>query len=108
MKETFKNWRGFLIEKDDGRILNATITKEGYFLEKYSYDICFNPEFLRESVSPNEDFANQNLVVIGGGYIGLEMGSVWARLGSKVTVIEFLDHITPGICLLYTSDAADE
>jgi len=39
----------------------------------------------------------QNLAVIGGGYIGLEMGSVWARLGSKVTVIEFLDHITPGM-----------
>ena len=39
----------------------------------------------------------QNLVVIGGGYIGLEMGSVWARLGSRVTVIEFLDHITPGM-----------
>ena len=39
----------------------------------------------------------KNLVVIGGGYIGLEMGSVWARLGSKVTVIEFLDHITPGM-----------
>jgi len=39
----------------------------------------------------------QNLAVIGGGYIGLEMSSVWARLGSKVTVIEFLDHITPGM-----------
>ena len=39
----------------------------------------------------------QNLTVIGGGYIGLEMGSVWARLGSKVTVVEFLDHITPGM-----------
>ena len=39
----------------------------------------------------------QNLAIIGGGYIGLEMGSVWARLGSKVTVIEFLDHITPGM-----------
>ncbi len=39
----------------------------------------------------------KNLVVIGGGYIGLEMGSVWARLGSKVTVVEFLDHITPGM-----------
>jgi len=35
------------------------------------------------------------LVVIGGGYIGLEMGSVWARLGSKVIVVEFLDRITP-------------
>ena len=38
-----------------------------------------------------------NLVVIGGGYIGLEMGSVWSRLGSQVTVIEYLDHITPGM-----------
>ena len=37
------------------------------------------------------------LVIIGGGYIGLEMGSVWSRLGSEVTVIEFLDHITPGM-----------
>ena len=33
------------------------------------------------------------LVVIGGGYIGLELGSVWQRLGAKVTVIEVLDHI---------------
>ena len=39
----------------------------------------------------------KNLVVIGGGYIGLEMGSVWARLGTKVTVVEFLDHIIPGM-----------
>ena len=39
----------------------------------------------------------KNLVVIGGGYIGLEMGSVWSRLGSKVTVVEYLDFITPGI-----------
>ena len=38
-----------------------------------------------------------NLLVIGGGYIGLEMGSVWSRLGSNVTVIEYLDHITPGM-----------
>ena len=39
----------------------------------------------------------QDLIVIGGGYIGLEMGSVWSRLGSKVTVIEYLDFITPGM-----------
>tara|TARA_B100000686_G_scaffold332822_1_gene398019 strand:- start:3520 stop:4923 length:1404 start_codon:yes stop_codon:yes gene_type:complete len=37
----------------------------------------------------------KNLVIIGGGYIGLEMGSVWSRLGSKVTVVEFLDNIIP-------------
>ncbi len=39
----------------------------------------------------------KKMVVIGGGYIGLEMGSVWSRLGSEVQVIEFLDHITPGM-----------
>ena len=39
----------------------------------------------------------KHLVVIGAGYIGLEMGSVWGRLGAKVTVVEFLDRITPGM-----------
>jgi len=38
----------------------------------------------------------QHLVVIGGGVIGLELGSVWRRLGAKVTVVEFLDQILPG------------
>jgi dihydrolipoamide dehydrogenase len=37
------------------------------------------------------------LIVIGGGYIGLEMGSVWQRLGADVTVVEFLDRILPGM-----------
>lgn len=39
----------------------------------------------------------KTMVVVGGGYIGLEMGSVWARLGAKVTVVEFLDRIVPGM-----------
>jgi dihydrolipoamide dehydrogenase len=43
------------------------------------------------------DFVPKHLVVIGGGYIGLEMGSVWGRLGAKVTVIEFLDTILPAM-----------
>jgi dihydrolipoamide dehydrogenase len=37
------------------------------------------------------------LVVIGGGYIGLELGSVWQRLGAKVTVVELLDRIVPNM-----------
>lgn len=37
------------------------------------------------------------MVVIGGGYIGLEMGSVYQRLGAKVTVVEFLDNIVPSM-----------
>ena len=39
----------------------------------------------------------KKLAIIGGGYIGLEMGSVWSRLGSEVTVIEYLEYITPGM-----------
>jgi len=43
------------------------------------------------------DKVPKELVVIGGGYIGLELSSVWKRLGSNVTVIEYLDHIIPGM-----------
>jgi dihydrolipoamide dehydrogenase len=39
----------------------------------------------------------KRMIVIGGGYIGLEMGSVWQRLGAQVTVVEFLDRILPGM-----------
>ena len=39
----------------------------------------------------------KKMIVVGGGYIGLEMGSVWSRLGTQVEVVEFLDHITPGM-----------
>ncbi len=46
----------------------------------------------------------KKMVVIGGGVIGLEMGSVWSRLGSEVTVIEYLDRILPGM----DSDVAKE
>ena len=38
-----------------------------------------------------------HLLIVGAGYIGLEMGTVWRRLGAKVTVVEFLDRITPGM-----------
>ncbi len=39
----------------------------------------------------------KKMVVVGGGYIGLEMGSVWSRLGTEVHVVEFLENITPGM-----------
>ena len=41
----------------------------------------------------------KSLVVIGAGYIGLEMGTVWSRLGSKVEVVEYLPRILPGMDL---------
>mmetsp|Transcript_20892 Transcript_20892/g.37222 ORF Transcript_20892/g.37222 Transcript_20892/m.37222 type:complete len:493 (-) Transcript_20892:272-1750(-) len=43
------------------------------------------------------DSIPEKMIVIGAGVIGLEMGSVWGRLGSEVTVVEFLDRITPGV-----------
>ncbi|MBX9792175.1 MAG: dihydrolipoyl dehydrogenase [Pirellulales bacterium] len=43
------------------------------------------------------DGVPKSLIVIGGGYIGLELGSVWNRLGSQVTVLEYLDRLLPGM-----------
>ena len=39
----------------------------------------------------------KKMIIVGGGYIGLEMGSVWSRLGTQVEVVEYLDHIIPGM-----------
>ena len=47
----------------------------------------------------------KHLAVIGAGYIGLELGSVWQRLGAKVTVVEFLDRILPGMDKEISDDA---
>lgn len=47
----------------------------------------------------------KHLVVIGAGYIGLELGTVWRRLGTKVTVLEYLDRILPGMDSEIASDA---
>lgn len=49
------------------------------------------------------DSVPESLLVVGAGVIGLEMGSVWNRLGSKVTVVEFLDRILPGVDKDYAS-----
>ena len=43
------------------------------------------------------DSVPKHLVIVGAGIIGLELGSVWRRLGAEVTVVEFLDRITPGV-----------
>ena len=61
---------------------------EGQLIAEYAYQKRFFIPF--ESVP-------KKLIVIGGGYIGLELSSVWQRLGSSVTVIEYLDHILPGM-----------
>ena len=43
------------------------------------------------------DKVPEKLLIVGAGVIGLELGSVWRRLGAKVTVVEFLDRILPGM-----------
>lgn len=50
----------------------------------------------------------KHLVVIGAGVIGLELGSVWARLGAKVTVLEYLDRILPGMDTEIAKEAQKE
>lgn len=52
------------------------------------------------------DKVPQHLVVIGGGVIGLELGSVWRRLGARVTVVEFLDALLPGMDMDLRKEAA--
>jgi dihydrolipoamide dehydrogenase len=51
------------------------------------------------------DKVPEHLIVIGAGVIGLELGSVWKRLGAKVTVLEYLDRILPGMDLEITKEA---
>src|SRR5690606_3745959 len=51
------------------------------------------------------DAVPEHLVVIGAGFIGLELGSVWSRLGAKVTVLEYLDRILPGMDLETANEA---
>lgn len=52
---------------------------------------------LSSSSALDLDYVPKTIAVIGGGYIGLELGSVWSRFGSKVHIIEALDRITPGL-----------
>lgn len=61
--------------------------------------VCSSTEALEFSEVP------KNLVVIGAGAIGLELGSVWNRLGAKVTVLEYLDRILPGADAEIASEA---
>ena len=60
--------------------------------------IVFDGEFVGDSTSAlSYQQVPKHLVVIGGGYIGLELGSVWSRLGSKVTVLEAMDRVLAGL-----------
>ncbi len=61
-------------------------------------DVAFDEEVIVSSTGAlSLSSVPQKMVVVGAGYIGLELGSVWQRLGSDVTVVEFLDRVTPGM-----------
>jgi len=87
------------VKKNDGG--EATLETAHILLATGSAPIAlpFLPFDGKVVVSSTEalDFATvpEHLIVVGGGYIGLELGSVWKRLGAKVTVIEFLPRIVP-------------
>jgi dihydrolipoamide dehydrogenase len=78
-------------ELEAGAILLATGSEPAAlpFLPFDSKQVVSSTEALAFNEVP------QHLIVVGGGYIGLELGSVWSRLGSKVTVLEFLPKILP-------------
>lgn len=62
-------------------------------MKEFPYDdklIISAGELLMQTILP------KNLLVVGGGYIGLELGTVYAKLGSKVTIVEIQDHLLPG------------
>ncbi len=106
-KVTYLKGKGVLMSKNDVVVYNNN-TKENY---KAKNIVIATGSHVSSLPGINIDEKNilsstgalslskvpKKLVVIGGGYIGLEMGSVWSRLGAEVTVIEFLDHITPGM-----------
>ena len=56
-----------------------------------------NPRLLDSTTALDLETIPENLLVIGGGYIGLELGTVYAALGSRVTVVEMLDGLLPGV-----------
>ena len=74
-------------------IIIATGSKPNYFpgMEPDKKRIITSTEALNLSEIPKK------MLVIGGGVIGLELGSVWLRLGAQVTVVEYLDQILPGM-----------
>ena len=106
-KVTYIKGKGVLFSKNDVVVYNDN-EKESYKAKNIviatGSDVASLPgiEINEKNIISSSGALSLNqvpkkLVIIGGGYIGLEMGSVWSRLGSEVTVIEYLDHITPGM-----------
>jgi len=87
----------------DGKNKEITITSDNVVLATGSVPaslpgIKFDEKIILSSTGALKlEEVPKKMVVVGGGYIGLEMGSVWSRLGSEVHIVEFLENITPGM-----------
>ena len=106
-KVTYLKGKGVLFSKNDVVIYNGN-KKENYKAKNIviatGSDVASLPgvtidekNIISSTGALSLNKVPKKLLVIGGGYIGLEMGSVWSRLGAEVTVIEYLDCITPGM-----------
>ncbi len=98
---SFKDANIITVSGDDGAEQDVKAAKFLIATGSNSVDLPFAPCDEKTIVSSTGalsfDAVPKHLVVVGAGVIGLELGSVWSRLGAKVTVVEFLDHILPGL-----------
>ena len=106
-KVTYLKGKGVLFSKNDVLVYNEN-KKEKYYAKNIviatGSDVASLPgtkidekNIISSTGALSLKKVPKKMAIIGGGYIGLEMGSVWSRLGTEVTVIEYLDHITPGM-----------
>ncbi len=106
-KVTYLKGKGSLLDKNriviDDKNNKQTIESKNIIISTGSEAACLpgvdfdEVKILSSTGALNMNKVPQKMLIIGGGYIGLEMGSVWSRLGSDVHVVEYLDHITPGL-----------
>ena len=99
-KGSFKSKNEILIQEDNKQTIiqtEKTIIATGSVPVSLP-NVEFDEKVILSSTGVLElEKVPKKMVVVGGGYIGLEMGSVWSRLGAEVHVVESLDHITPGL-----------
>src|SRR5207248_11260641 len=95
----FEDSKTLRVETDQGQQLvsfdNAIIAVGSKPAMPKAFDLG-NPRVMTSTEALNIEDIPENLLVIGGGYIGMELGTVYATLGSKVTVVEALDSILAG------------
>ncbi len=100
---SFKSSNQILIKEDENK--ETIIKAENIIIATGSVPVSlpgieFDEKVILSSTGALKiDQVPKKMVIVGAGYIGLEMGSVWSRLGAEVHVIEFLENITPGMDL---------